>query len=480
VLFKRNYLMDFPAPATVLSALSFIIFGCLYLPSPAHADLALFSKHIVEYNLKKHELSLSDRTYRGEEGVLRINPEAGRSLGLKVLINQDYLKATALYSEAEDLYEKAIEAMDSQEKEAYSGEHVKTIEQLGIRHNNAIALGWEHMLAYRSKLTTEVDDRLNTDCSSRLLEKLLTEELEKASHNLRNALGRFYNRCQDLHEDPPLNLENIKFVNHVFYEFTEQATTEAQNRFDLDRCDTTDIETSWSMWKYALGRSSSRFAAVVEDAFEKNPSARKNVDVLLFLALMRQESNFKPRNVSYVGAAGLTQIMPSTAKGLGMKDIFSPSYLKEAGSLLGQERKLKKKAKDQFLEITESNSAEPAEQARRLRQKSLTCGTKRKDLYVRYKKELLKSGTDDRLDPHKAAQYGLKYFSHMMKIQKGDASLALASYNAGPHRVKQYKGIPPYDETIGFRNKILKYYQIYLARAKKNSLKQAKIQEEPS
>lgn len=68
----------------------------------------------------------------------------------------------------------------------------------------------------------------------------------------------------------------------------------------------------------------------------------------------------------------------------------------------------------------------------------------------------------------------------MMKIQKGDASLALASYNAGPHRVKQYKGIPPYDETIGFRNKILKYYQIYLARAKKNSLKQAKIQEEPS
>ena len=104
----------------------------------------------------------------------------------------------------------------------------------------------------------------------------------------------------------------------------------------------------------------------------------------------------------------------------------------------------------------------------------MTCGNKRKELYARYKKELLRSGADDRLNPQKAAQYGLKYFSHMMKIQNGDASLALASYNAGPHRVKQYKGIPPYDETIGFRNKVLEYYQIYLARAKKNSSKQAK------
>jgi len=474
VLFEKNYLMDLPTLATVLRASTFIIFACLYLPSPVHADLALFSKYIVEYNLEKHELSLSDGTYRGEEGVLRINPEVGRSLGLKVLINQDYLKAAALYREAEDLYEKAVEAMDSQEKEAYPGEHVKKIEQLGIRHNEAMALGWEHMLAYRSKLSTEVDDRLNKDSNFRLLEKLLTEELEKASHNLRNALGHFYNRCQNLDMDPPLNLENIKFVNHVFYEFTDQAAAEAKNRFDLDRCDTEDIETSWSVWKYALGRSSSRFAAVVEDAFEKNPSAKKYVDVLLFLALMRQESNFNPRNVSYVGAAGLTQIMPSTAKGLGMKGIFSPSYLKEADALLGRERKLKKKAKDQFLSITESNGAGPAEQARSLRQESLACGNKRKELYARYKKELLQSGADDRLNPQKAAQYGLTYFSHMMKIQEGDASLALASYNAGPHRVKQYKGIPPYDETIGFRNKVLEYYQIYLARAKKNSSEQAK------
>ena len=52
-----------------------------------------------------------------------------------------------------------------------------------------------------------------------------------------------------------------------------------------------------------------------------------------------------------------------------------------------------------------------------------------------------------------------------MKAQKGDMSLALASYNAGPHRVKQYNGIPPYRETVHFRNLVLKYYRDYLRKA---------------
>ena len=51
-----------------------------------------------------------------------------------------------------------------------------------------------------------------------------------------------------------------------------------------------------------------------------------------------------------------------------------------------------------------------------------------------------------------------------MKNQKGDISLALASYNAGPNRVKKYKGIPPYRETIRFRNRVLNYYRDYLRK----------------
>ena len=39
---------------------------------------------------------------------------------------------------------------------------------------------------------------------------------------------------------------------------------------------------------------------------------KQNLDPLLFLALVRQESRFNPHAVSYAGASGLTQVMPDT------------------------------------------------------------------------------------------------------------------------------------------------------------------------
>ncbi len=445
----------------------FFVSACLCLASPASADLSMLSKHITTYNLEQHKKSLSDLSYRGEEGVLRINPEVGQSFGLNVFIHKDYLKGIELYKEAEDLIEKAIEAMATREEEKYPGEHVKKVADMAFRHNKAIALAWEHMMSYRLKLKAEVDDRLNGDISSRLVEKLLKQDMENASYNLREALGNFYNRCQDLDKQPPLNLENIKFVNYVFHGFTKNASEEAKRRFDLDVCDKKAVADSRSLWKVALGNSSSRFSPVLEAVFEKHQKTGYPVDELLFLALIWQESNYIPHNVSYVGAAGLTQIMPSTATGLGMKDIFAPPYFKEAGALLGRERRLKRKAKDLLLEITEENGLDYAKRARNLMREALECGKKRKELYTRYRRELLKDGTDDRLNPRKALEFGLKYFSQMMKIQKGDISLALASYNAGPHRVKKYNGIPPFEETIDFRNRVLHYYRIYQSRVKK-------------
>jgi len=468
---KRSYLAF--GLGTAFSVYAFILFGCLLFQVPAFADVDLLKKHIAAYNLEQHALRMAEATYRGEEGVLGLNPEVAKAFGFKVFLNQDYFKAVELYGQAEGFFERAVEAMSSREKEQYPGEHTKRIEELAILHNEAEAVAWDHMTAYQSKLKVENDERLDRETSFRLLEKLWKEEIEKASYNLRNGLGNFYNRCQDYKEDVSLNLMNIGFVNHVFHAFLKEASPEVVSGFDLDRCENKDGEDSWSMWKYALGNSSSRFALILEEAFEKTPSAKKQVDILLFLALMRQESNFDPRNVSYVGAAGLTQIMPSTAKGLGMKDIFSPPYFKEAGALLGRERKLKSRAKDLLFKVTESNRVEFAKKARGLMQESLDCGKKRKDLYSRYRRELLKDGKDERLNPNKAALYGLRYFSQMMRIQKGDMSLALASYNAGAYRVKQYNGIPPFEETIDFRNKVLKYYRNYQKRAKKNSSKQA-------
>ncbi|MDO5629449.1 MAG: transglycosylase SLT domain-containing protein [Mobilicoccus sp.] len=48
------------------------------------------------------------------------------------------------------------------------------------------------------------------------------------------------------------------------------------------------------------------------------------VPATLLAAVAKQESNFKPRAVSRAGAQGLMQIMPGTARGLGITNAFDP------------------------------------------------------------------------------------------------------------------------------------------------------------
>lgn len=105
---------------------------------------------------------------------------------------------------------------------------------------------------------------------------------------------------------------------------------------------------------------------------------RARIDALtfarLFVELIRAESAFDPRAVSPKGARGLGQLMPATARKLGVADPFDPQ-----ANLDGAARYL-------------------------------------------------------------CAQ--LERF--------GDVRLALAAYNAGPHRVVQYEGIPPFRETRAY------------------------------
>ena len=56
-----------------------------------------------------------------------------------------------------------------------------------------------------------------------------------------------------------------------------------------------------------------------------NISKEYNVEASLVRAVIQSESNFDPNAVSPKGAAGLMQLMPSTAKSVGVVDLYKPS-----------------------------------------------------------------------------------------------------------------------------------------------------------
>ncbi len=69
------------------------------------------------------------------------------------------------------------------------------------------------------------------------------------------------------------------------------------------------------------------YAAEIEAA-----AARHGVDPALLKALIRQESGFDPAARSPAGAAGLTQLMPATARSLGVTDPLDPAQAIEGGA----------------------------------------------------------------------------------------------------------------------------------------------------
>ena len=61
----------------------------------------------------------------------------------------------------------------------------------------------------------------------------------------------------------------------------------------------------------------------LEDMFNEAASVY-NIDVNFLKAVAKLESDFNPDSVSSAGAVGIMQLMPATAKGLGVEDIYDP------------------------------------------------------------------------------------------------------------------------------------------------------------
>ena len=66
-------------------------------------------------------------------------------------------------------------------------------------------------------------------------------------------------------------------------------------------------------------------------------------------------------------------------------------------------------------------------------------------------------------DPKDNVEGGVKYLRFLLDTFRGDVSLAVAAYNAGLGKVAKYGGIPPYNETRTYVNRVLSYMQSYQA-----------------
>jgi soluble lytic murein transglycosylase-like protein len=69
-----------------------------------------------------------------------------------------------------------------------------------------------------------------------------------------------------------------------------------------------------------------------------------------------------------------------------------------------------------------------------------------------------KLGVTNPLDPQSNVEGGTRYLRQLLERYNFDLIKALAAYNAGPLRVEQYRGVPPYRETRAYVKKIVLDY----------------------
>jgi len=86
-------------------------------------------------------------------------------------------------------------------------------------------------------------------------------------------------------------------------------------------------------------------------------------------------------------------------------------------------------------------------------------------------------GVNDVFDPQSNVTGGSRYLRELLERYNFDLVKALAAYNAGPERVEQYRGVPPFRETRAYVARIVHEYNTKkIAQEKEAKQKQAASQ----
>jgi len=83
-----------------------------------------------------------------------------------------------------------------------------------------------------------------------------------------------------------------------------------------------------------------------------------------------------------------------------------------------------------------------------------------------------KLGVPDAFDPQANVEGGTRYLRELLERYNFDLVKALAAYNAGPLRVEQYGGVPPYHETRAYVARVVKDFNKKKKVQRKNAVAQ--------
>ncbi len=180
---------------------------------------------------------------------------------------------------------------------------------------------------------------------------------------------------------------DFKNVNQVF----QEKLNEIQNRIPIRLAGFNGFQEILSVQEASLDKAPDSTFRSGPDDFDpiiKRAAETFNMDFSLIKAVIDAESSFNPDAVSSAGAKGLMQLMPATAKALGVTDSTNPQE-----NIMG----------------------------------------------------------------------GSRYLKGLLERFDNNTELALAAYNAGPGRVKQYGGIPPFKETQAYVKRVMEKWDGYKA-----------------
>lgn len=72
--------------------------------------------------------------------------------------------------------------------------------------------------------------------------------------------------------------------------------------------------------------------------------------------------------------------------------------------------------------------------------------------------------------PHENIEGGVRHLRLLLNRFRGNLTLTLAAYNAGAEAVERYSGVPPYQETQEYVQRVLRYREAYLHRSMRTPL----------